>query len=290
MRSDLANGILHGGGESCAGAASLGIGILSWHGYETLRATLVSLRQPGFLELFNEHVVFFPEITDEGRALAAEFGFESHGLPDNKGIMEGFRGLASSMSSTFVIMLENDCPLIETVEEATSQITLARMLLQSGRAQVIRLRSRREPGENFEATRKYNRYYPRPEVSLQSRVGSVVLRAMRPYKARRLIGTSVYVDSKPEVRFPSDVHAVEGGFYLLPTAVIPWTNQSIMIDRKFFLDKIIARSLSVSGRRQTNGYKNIEIELNGSWWRKQPWKIAVAPGLFTHRRIGYRGY
>ncbi|MCB1485188.1 MAG: hypothetical protein KDJ17_09890, partial [Hyphomicrobiaceae bacterium] len=105
-----------------------------------------------------------------------------------------------------------------------------------------------------------------------------------------LIGTSVYVDSKPEVRFPSDVHAVEGGFYLLPTAVIPWTNQSIMIDRKFFLDNIIARSLSVSGRRQTNGYRNIEIELNGSWWRKRPWKIAVAPGLFTHRRIGYRGY
>ena len=35
---------------------------------------------------------------------------------------------------------------------------------------------------------------------------------------------------------------------------------------------------------------NIEIEMNSSWWRKQDFELIVAPGLFTHNRLSYRGY
>lgn len=271
-------------------AGDLGLGVLSWHGYETLSRTLETYQQPGFLDHFAERVIFFPEITDDGRALASKFGFTAKGQPDNKGIMDGFRSLARSMTSKRVVMVENDCPLIEPPDAVTRQLARAQMLLADKEAHVIRLRSRTDPGENFDTTDKYKRLYPPDSASPSDKIKAAALRTLRPGKARRLIGTSVYVEADPVAKFPGTMRAADDGFFLAPTAVLPWTNQSIMIDRAFFLDTIIARSEEVEGRRMTNGFKNLEIELNDDWWRTRPWTIAIAPGLFTHRRLGHRGY
>lgn len=271
-------------------ATTLGIGVLSWHGYETLRATLQTYQRPGFLDLFDERVIFLPEITDKGRALAADFGFSAKGQSDNKGIMDGFRGLAQSMESNTVVLLENDCPLIVAPDEAARQITTAQALITNKTAHVVRLRSRADPGECFETTDKYKKLYPPDTASNKQKALAKLVRVLRPGKARRLIGTSVYVEDDPAGKFPGQIARSENGFYLAPTSVINWTNQSIMIERDFFLDQIIARAESVNGRRTVNGFKNLEIELNDSWWRSRPWTVAIAPGLFTHRRLGSRGY
>ncbi len=263
---------------------TLGLGVLSWHGYETLRRSLESYRdEAGFLELFDERVIFLPEITEEGREIAAEFGFRASGQAKNFGIMNGFKGLATALSSDIVVMVENDCPLIETQAEALRQLNRGRALLESGDVQVVRLRSRRDPGEAFDTVDKYNRVYG-------DGLAAAALRMFRPDKAKRLIGTSVYVEDAPDEKFPGIVRQVDDDFYLVPTSVMTWTNQSIMVGRQFFLNKIIARSESVNGRRKVNGFKNLEIELNDRWWRTRGWNIGVAPGLFTHRRLGDRGY
>ena len=271
-------------------ASKLGLGVLSWHGYETLAASLKTYPGDRFLDLFDERVIFYPEITDEGRDLAARFAFEAKGQPGNKGIMDGFRGLANAMKSDTVVLVENDCPLIESCDEANLQITKARQLIEDERAQVVRMRSRREPGEAFDTADKYKAMYPVASAPAIEHTKAKLLRLIRPGKAKKLIGTSVYVEADPVQKFPKHIQDVGGGFYLVPTSVITWTNQSIMIDRRFFLEKIIARSESVDGRRTVNGFKNLEIELNDNWWRTRPWTVAVAPGLFTHRRLGSRGY
>ncbi|MEO1207407.1 MAG: hypothetical protein AAFV45_13865 [Pseudomonadota bacterium] len=268
----------------------LGLGVLSWHGYETLEASLKTYPASGFLDLFDERVIFFPEITDQGCVLAARFGFEAKGQPQNKGIMDGFRGLANAMQSDTVVMVENDCPLIESCEEAAKQIATAQHLIENGSAQVVRLRSRRDPGEAFDTADKYMRLYPPTTAHGIDQLKAGVLRRLRPGKARKLIGTSVYVEAEPAQKFPGTITDAGSGFYLAPTDAITWTNQSIMIDRRFFLDNIIARAENVTGRRTVNGFKNLEIELNDHWWRSRPWTVAIAPGLFTHRRLGTRGY
>lgn len=271
--------------------AKLGLGVLSWHGYDTLRQSLESYRGvQGFLDLFDERVIFFPEISDEARALAAEFGFVAAGQPENLGIMDGFRGLAKALSSETVVLVENDCPLIEDLQTASQELSHGFALIESGKAQVVRLRSRRDPGEAFETVDKYSRFFPPEDASLAQKIKGFALRFLRPGKRKRLTGTSVYVEANPAEKFPNNVKAAGQGFYLLPTSVVTWTNQSIMINRRFFLETIIARSEAVEGRRKVNGFKNLEIELNDRWWRTRPWSVAVAPGLFTHRRLGNRGY
>jgi len=175
-------------------------------------------------------------------------------------------------------------------QAAARQLGRARELIETGAAQVVRLRSRREPGEAFDTADKYRRLYPAGSASALDRFKAATIRTLRPGKAHKLIGTSVYVESEPAAKFPGVIEDIGEGFYLAPTAVVTWTNQSIMIDRRFFLDEIIARAESVEGRRKVNGFKNLEIELNDAWWRSRPWKIALPPGLFTHRRLGSRGY
>ena len=268
----------------------LGLGILSWHGYETLEASLKTYPEDGFLDFFDERVIYFPEISDRGRELAQKFGFQAKGQANNQGILAGFKGLATSLTSQTIVMLENDCPLIEAPQTARSQLSHAQHLIEDKAATVIRLRSTRDPGEAFDTSTKYRKMYPAASASLTKRYLAVCHRIIRPGKAHKLIGTAPYVENNPEQRFPNVLEPAGHGFFLAPTSAVTWTNQSIMIDRQFFLDVIIARAEKVKGRRTINGFKNLEIEMNDSWWRTQPWKVAIAPGLFTHRRLGSRGY
>ncbi|MGH1419496.1 MAG: hypothetical protein ACRBCJ_11615 [Hyphomicrobiaceae bacterium] len=270
---------------------TLGLGVLSWHGYDTLRRSLQSYqREDGFLQLFDERVIFFPEITDEGREIATQFGFMAKGQSQNLGIMDGFKGLARALTSDIIVMVENDCPLIENKVEAERQLNRGRALIATGEVKVVRLRSRKDPGEAFDTVDKYNRFYGPDDAPLIEQVGKKVLRTLRRGKAKRLIGTSVYVEAEPDTKFPTYIRRTDDDCFLLPTSVMTWTNQSIMIGRKFFLDTIIARSEAVNGRRKVNGFKNLEIELNDRWWRTRGWTVGVTPGLFTHRRLGDRGY
>lgn len=53
----------------------IGLGILSWRGYPSLREMLRGMVDNGMLELFAERVIFFPEIDDEARDIAVEVFF-----------------------------------------------------------------------------------------------------------------------------------------------------------------------------------------------------------------------
>ena len=50
------------------------------------------------------------------------------------------------------------------------------------------------------------------------------------------------------------------------------------------------RAEYIQSKNYINGFKNIEIELNSLWWREKEFKIIMAPGLFKHNRLSYRGY
>ncbi len=270
------------------GHSSLGLGILSWRDRLSLENALKSYKDQNLLSLFDQTHAFFSEQSPEDHALAAKFGLSSSGADKNLGILGGFEALGQAMKTDYIILVENDCPLIENFEEAKAQIEASQRLLESGDVQVVRLRSLREPGELFNTVDKYKRMYG-------NSFSSSMRRFIRPGKARALRGIAPYVEDHPHIKFPKQVLKTNeasdlGPVYKIDTRFLKWTNQSIMMSRDFFLKKVIDYAKTAKTTRRVNGFRNLEIEMNSSHWRNNDWYVGVPQGLFTHRRVGERGY
>ena len=259
------------------------IGILSWQGYDSLVNSLISYQKNGLSLLTNEKFICLPEYTEEGLKIAAQFNYKPILIKKNKGILHGFKTLAEVMPSGPLLLLENDLPLIENKQTTYDQLKASIELLSMPNVIQVRLRNRNDPGEPFVALEKYKSYWSNTFISRMKRF-------LRPSKAEKLIGTSTYVISNPDKRHPDKVYAIANGFYQVPSSVLNWANLGILVDRKKYLDIIIKKAEETNTKKKINGFKNIEIELNNSWWRKQKFDIVVAPGLFTHNRLSYRGY
>ena len=72
------------------------------------------------------------------------------------------------------------------------------------------------------------------------------------------------------------------GWFRLSAKNITWSNQSIMVRRDFFLDKILGYAEANPSRRTVNGFPDIEKELNSAYWRNSGWHVGADLGLFTH--------
>ena len=259
------------------------IGILSWKGYDSLLNSLISYEKNGLSNLTNRKYVCLPEYTKEGVSIAKKFNYEPILIRENIGILGGFKILAEKMPKGPLLLLENDLQLIEGRKETFNQLNQSIKLLYKNKISQIRLRSIKEPGEPFHGIDKYNRYW-------EENFFSKFRRTFRPFKARKLIGTSVYVEEKPHLKHPKYIFYMSKGFYSLSTKVINWSNLAILVDKNFFLNVIIKEAENTERKNKVNGFKNIEIELNKPWWREQNWKIIISPGLFSHVRLSDRGY
>lgn len=264
---------------------SIGLSILSWRGADTLALSLESYDAVNLFSLFDEAQIFLPDPDRQVLEVAQAFKLNIETSPKNLGILENMVAAANRLSTDYILMLENDCPLIEPLPEVKRQITKALDLLQNEKNAVMaRLRSVRSPGQAFTGLEKYRRLY---DGSFRSRL----LRTFRSDHLRRLSGYALYDDPASIQRHNAHFEFVGDETYLVDASIMPWTNQSILIHREFFLTEIIPVARSVKTRRRANNLPNLEIEMNkGDYWRNSGWKIICGPGLFTHERIGDRGY
>ncbi len=261
----------------------LGVGVLSWcdrtgRGGLSLRNSLATYQQAGLFELVGEALLWCQEISPQDRALADGMGLAVNGSSDNQGILGGFKNLATAMTSDILVLLENDLPLIEPREELIRQFTLAQDALRSGEVQVFRLRHVAAPGQKFDTLQKYQLYHG---LGLMPQLR----RTMRPGKAQRLAGTALYGEADPAAKFPDLIAQAADGSYRISSRCLPWTNQSIMVRRDFFLETIIAYAERHPSRRRVNGFPDIEKEWNAPQWRNSGWTIGADRGLFTHERV-----
>lgn len=263
---------------------SIGLSILSWRGAETLVPSLKSYAAASLFDEFSESQVFLPDPDEAVLEAAAKFDVKIKTIPQNLGIMENMVAAAEALSTNYILMLENDCPLIEPISEVRRQITMSLELLKRDDVIMSRLRSVREPGQAFTGLAKYR--------ALQDRsFKSNLTKRFRPGKLRRLTGYALYDGPDGPDRHPEYFENIGDGFYIIDAQVMPWTNQSILIHREIFLKNIIPLARSVKTNRHANNQSNLEIELNKTpLWRNSGWKIVCGPGLFTHERIGDRGY
>lgn len=257
-----------------AGDPTFGIGMLCYGRYETFRSALDSYRKAGLFELADEVLVAFNGLDEDGRTLAAEYDLPFTGSEENSGILGGFKMLAERLTSDIVLLLENDLPLIESASEMRRQIENAKAALASEKVDVFRFRHRIHPGYRDQASRKFLRYY-RPSLLAQIR------RILRPGKAEKMIGNSIYVYTEPDKLF-DEIERMPEGWFRISARHMTWSNQSIMIRRRFFLDEILAYAEANPSNRTVNGFPDVEKELNSPHWRKSGWHVGADLGLFTH--------
>ena len=265
---------------------SIGLGILSWRGHASLTASLKTYAEHDFFNLFDESMIFLPDPDSNVIKAAQKHPLRIETSPENAGILTGMEEIAKRLGTDYIFFTENDCPLVTTRADADKQIRTALRLLDDKTACMARMRSVKNFGETFNTYDKYLRYYPTPDT-----LPAKLNRLFRPGKAKRLCGTAIYAEDLPSQKFPKYIADAGDGFHLVDTAVMPWTNQSILINRAFFLGTILPYCKSVPLKRNINGFRSIEIELNRSKiWTQSGWKIACGAGLLTHRRANDRGY
>lgn len=272
---------------------TVGLAMLSWRAHDTLINALESYRARDLFSLFDDCLIFFQDISEEDRRIADAYGLRAEGGA-NIGIAEGMRQAVERAKTDYVVYLENDCPLVESREEAQQQLACALELLESKTIDVMRLRHRWQFGEGF-LLEKYTRLYPTMDIhpaftaieKLDHSSSSVksVRRFMRPDKAKKFIGRSVYLEHHPEALFPQLISRVQDETYAIDSSCINWTNQSILFHRDFFLDVLMPYIDTHPSSRTCNGFQTPENPLNSRWWRKQHFKVGIGRGLFTHRRV-----
>ena len=256
----------------------LSAGILSWKAHGTLRATLATCAP--LREAAGDCVVFFNEITDADRELAAQFGFRAEGSTENLGILGGTRGLVSCMRGDEIILLQNDNPVNVPPDVFAARIAEARALLASGGADMIRLRDRFD--KSFADAPKYLRYWPgegeRDTLALKLR------RLMRPFKARRMAGRAHAALRNPETAHP-DIFERSGGIVVADSRFIDYSDQPFLARRSLAAELLDWAEAHKEGNRTLNGLPVPEIIINGTGWRGRGLKIGVSDGVFAHRRL-----
>lgn len=277
---------------------TLGIGVLSWRAHKTLIQSLDSYAANGFLDLFDEKVIYFSDMTDEDIAIAKRYGWSYAGGP-NAGIAGGMKHLAENMKSDYIILLQNDNTIIESKALAEKMIVGGLDLLVSGRADIVRLRHRWIMGEPSADVNKYLDFYPAKNVSDQFRLEEhnetpdrfadnwkkKLKRWTRPIKARRLRGRSIYIEDKPEELYPSVIQRV-GDFLIADSSVLNFSDQCLFLAREFWLGVLMLYvDAHPSRTRRPNGFQAPEICINGPWWRNSHYKTALCHGLFSNQRV-----
>jgi len=273
----------------------IGIGILSWRAHETLRQSLESY-SPKFLDFFDQKIIYFSDITDGDIAIANEFGWDYAGGP-NEGIAGGMKHLAENMTTDYVLLLQNDNPLIERTGVAIRHIQQAVCLMDNNDADLARMRHRWVVGEGFADARKYLKYYDvknidnnfiedehnRPSTNPKP-IRKFIKRLLKPNNAKRFQGRSVFIEKNPE-KIYSDAIQKQDDFYILDSSVIDFTDQCLLIARDKWLNIFIPYvENNPSSTRSSNGFQAPELCINGLWWRGSHFKILQGQGVFTHAR------
>jgi hypothetical protein len=274
---------------------TIGLGILSWRAHNTLRQTLASYEQENLFSLVDESVIYFNDICDADIEIAQAADLQYAG-GKNSGIFGGMQNLAQRLNSSYLLFLQNDCPLAESRESIHQQLNQAVELLENNKIDMMRLRHRWKVGEGFDL-HKYLRYFGVKELhpdfdfedtgvnkkELPDSILKKLRRFFRPSKAKKLIGKSVYLEKNPHLTHPRFIEK-EGNIFIVDSSVLPFTEQSFLIGRHF-MASLMDYVEQHPKQRTLNGFQSMEIALNVPYWKKGGFKIGIGTGIFTHNRF-----
>jgi hypothetical protein len=257
---------------------------MSWKSPKTLAATLETYAERNLFSYFDEVLVLFQEISDRDKEIATKYNLKYISTNSNIGIYGGMRLLAESVRSDYVLMLENDCILIEPEDTVKIQLEIAATRLTQNQVDVYRMRHRWQPGEKFDTIEKYKRYHP--DIDEGFNFKKFLRKTLRPNKYKKLIGTAPYVHDDPKgYLYDQYIQKQPEGDFIIDSACLPWTNQSVICSRKWLIETILYYVEIHPSRRTVRGFQDVEKSLNCKWWQEQHFKIGLGLGLFSHKRL-----
>lgn len=273
--------------------STIGVGILSWKSHKTLEKSLLSYEKNNFKDFFDESKIIFQEISSDDISLAQKYGYDYVGTSTNKGIQAGHKLIYENLLTDYILILENDNPLVESVIICEERLKQAIKYLENKEVDIVRLRHRWNFGEGF-SLEKYLSFYSINELNEKYSYKEIneekfdfikkIKRFFRPDKAQRVAGYSLYFEKNPHKVFPEFIKKIEDDFFSVSSNIMPWTNQSVLISRKLY-GELLDFAYNNPSSRTSNGFQDLEKPLNCKWWRNQNFRIGVSEGIFTHNRF-----
>ena len=287
----ISNDVLEGRDSRTRSAASLvSVGVLSFGALQTISRALRAHRESGLIDCAGEFFVHFNAITPEDKRVAEEAGVSYSGTSENRGIYGGFRAIAESARNPYVLILENDVVPLPGARVRECLAACVSDMIEHG-VKCFSLRSRREPGEGAPYAK-----YIKTFGLVQPIAPGVAPKQAAPFSQLRMFlehgsidkfrAASLFCERDPETVQKDAVRKLPSGNYLTDSRYRNWSNQAVLVERRYFFDVVCRRVEERPDPRLVNGHQDIERALNRRWWRRRRDPMGhAAEGVFTHRRL-----
>lgn len=234
---------------------NLSIGILTWNAHNTLQNTLESYKRSGLLDMVNDVCIFAQEGKDIDYKIAAKYGTDIILSPTNVGIGVGLNTLAEEAETDNILLLENDWIILpEFFSSVHEELVKGMNMVEQNKADVVKLRSRRMPGD--------------PLYTLQF--------ANREFDSPKHLFECIHWRENPEIDFPEHIYKdEETALYYAKSKYANQTNNPCIYKKEFYIKNISP----FSG-------EGVQLEEKiFDWWADQDFTVAHGEGLFTHYRL-----
>ena len=287
----ISTDVLKGRDSRTRSAASLvSVGVLSFGALQTISRALRAHRESGLIDCAGEFFVHFNAITPEDKRVAEEAGVSYSGTSENRGIYGGFRAIAESARNPYVLILENDVVPLPGARVRECLEACVSDMIEHG-VKCFSLRSRREPGEGAPYAK-----YIKTFGLVQPIAPGVAPKQAAPFSQLRMFlehgsidkfrAASLFCERDPETVQKDAVRKLPSGNYLTDSRYRNWSNQAVLVERRYFFDVVCRRVEERPDPRLVNGHQDIERALNRRWWRRRRDPMGhAAEGVFTHRRL-----
>lgn len=233
----------------------LSVGILTWNAHRTLENTLESYRRSGLLDMANDVCIFAQQASDSDYRLAYAYGTDIILCETNVGIGKGLSTLAHAAETNNILLLENDWIILdEFFPIVRTELEKGLTMIDSGRADAVKFRSRRKYGDPLYTLQFANREMDSPKHLIEC----------------------VHWRENPDQDFPEYITKdEETELYCAKAKYANQTNNPCMYKKEFYVKNI-------------SPFSGEGTELEGKiqeWWQQQDFTVAHGEGLFTHYRI-----
>jgi hypothetical protein len=287
----ISNNVLEGSDLRTRSAASLvSVGVLSFGALQTISRALKAHRESGLIDCAGEFFIHFNAITPEDKRVAEEAGVSYSGTAENAGIYGGFRAIAKRARNPFVLILENDIVPLPGARAPECLEACVSDMIEHG-VKCFSLRSRREPGDGAPHA-KYIKTFGLVEpiapalAPKQAALFSQLRMFLEHGSIDKFRAASLFCERDPETVQKDAVRKLPSGNYMTDSRYRNWSNQAVLVERRYVFDVVCRRVEEHPDPRLVNGHQDIERALNRRWWRRRRDSMGhAAEGVFTHRRL-----
>jgi len=236
----------------------ISIGILSYNAPSTLKNTLLSYKNSRLIEETDDIFCILQNSKkqEEEENICSQFSVKSIKMPDNGLMASGFREIFNNAKNEIILFLENDFCTYCDQKEVKYYLENAIYFLNKNTADLVRGRSRKNPGHPNYAKMNLSQIPPSSFI-----------------KSKHLSECMYWVEH-PELVYPDKITKIKEDWYMTSSASCNYTNNPYMCKKDFFYNAIYPYL--------KNG-ENIEKTLTPIWSQKN-YKCIFGFGIFTHDR------